>query len=1084
MLRNNIYYGKGLDRLKYLENVATLQDFNVIENDWKEIFRWIMSVGHNIAYFNSENKKLKGSGITSLWDNHIFTILIEISQKDVDSYQNSFVEVRGVEQQKEYILNLENRIKKWIKRIDLFLNIEFQKRAVMDGDLLLQVTLTIKKQLEFSVSELHNTDIQMQYYGMLNVIKDIGQKCDFYITQIESSKNMDPLLALLLTFVRNYTSVVGRMNGLVPDLAGFYRDNILHVRAKEALPCTTQLIITPATTTKDYYVPKGTTFVAGVDDTGADILYKAITETKINKLALKGICALYLETDEENSSNVIAIHKKDIDYFNSGEIIPLFIDDKKSYSVSCGWMIEAQILILEEGERAITISMDLTRQSVQFLKSYGVNENLSDSFTLFISNEIGWSEVASEVKYNTGKLLFSFKLKTEDIATTPCKKEIHKCDTTYPAIRLTLKNGKTFPYNWAKMTEFLSVSIAVKIDGIRKLMVYNDAGEQDVTTPIYPFGSQAKRGTKFVIKNNEISGKPLINVSIKGTWSQLPPDASGFTPIYKKYPSSAPIKNSSFKVKTEWQKGNLWYGDKDNFQPLFQADLKDFISENYEINLIQVKKTKTAYLINYDRDYSGAFRVTLVAPSIGFGTDEYRQLFADVMLHNSRHKDDELKVLPILPIVPMLSNLELSYFAEQTIEFNSINNDEKILLYRITPLSNLSDTPLDSCYSQPLVQKIENSHTLLLGFENALETSSLRIYFDLVPYKIDKFDNRVDISSNNPVLSFEYGKNGYTKPILMLDETNGLTQSGYVEVQFSEQISTDKIDEQGAFWLLMNVSGDTNQCLALRNVYLNCITVKANGGDGSNLPQHTIEKSLDELPWVKEISQPFDGIGGKPAEDKNRLATRLTSRSANRNRALSPSDYEQMIIERFAEIEKVYCIPTGGPNNASKVIIVVFFRIENELYPNAPVWLLKAVKEYLTSYISPWVELDVINPVYEKVIVECEFEHREGASIGTVICRMNRRINGYFGKWVKTRVLPQINQRYSYKGLHSILSNDEGIDKLTKLLINNQQPTDSNDLYVKGTKSWVVLIPSENHLIRLRKKGINEGVLGVDFVIN
>lgn len=1096
MTDNHLYYGSGLEQSEYWKRVATLQDFNVIENDWKTLFLWALSVGRDITYFNDKNKKVVGMGISNLWDNQIFTVLVEIAQKNIESYKSTFIQDEGTIKQDKYTLDLENKIRGWVKRIDKFLNIKLQSGSLANANLSVEVAQTIKKQLKLSLHSLnqqHNSSTVTHsktdasnvddtaihhYYNMLSVVKEIGQKCDLHIKQIEESGDMDPSLALLLTFIRNYSSIVDRLNNLIPTLSPFYRDTILNGRHKAALPDVTQLVITPANTDSSFYIPKGTAFIAGKNADGTDLLYRAITSRKISNLSLSNAYSIYLNREAGDDTDVISIQEKFIDCSETDKITPFFTDDQDSHSTTCGWMVESPMFLLSEGEREVNICMSLTNESVNELKLFGLGKtSLNDSFTLLLSNEDGWSELKPLVEYTLQQqeLRFSFKLEKEAPPATSCLREIHKYSTCYPAIRLLLKNGKMFPYNWAILAEFRAITIKVKVDGIRNVSIHNGAGELDATVPFYPFGVQAKRGAWFVVGSSEAGIKPLTNVSLKGIWNQLPYGRGGFNEIYKNYQQASQITNQSFKVKTEWKGSKAWHKNRESSQELFQQSSNGLIDENCKIN----------FTIN--KDYASLFRVTLSSPPVGFGTDEYQQLFAKIMMYNSKHKTN--RGLPLPPIVPVLSDIELSYEAEHTVVLDQITESEKTLLYRITALSHRRSYPIKACECQRLATKVRNNHNLLLGIDNAIGETSCCIYFDLVPYKMDIFENCISISEKRPILSCKYYSENKWEVITISDETNGLTQSGYIKFTFPEPISETKLDRRGCLWLMINVKGDINQCLALHSAYLNCITVESDGGDGSSLPSGSIKESFEELPFVKAILQPFSGIKGRVKEEDERLAVRLSSRSATRNRAVTPSDYEQLIIERFPEIEKVYCIPRGGKYNPSSVVIVVLSRMQDKLYPSTPVWLLAEIKKYLMQYTSPWVDIDVINPMYEELKIKCEFIPRKGENIGAVVLRMNKQINNYFTPWRKSCTLPKINQSYSHKGLYTILANDEGIDKLKELFVNGVEIMDidfnKEDSYIRGKYIWSILVPTDSNTIQGRVFGIGIGsaIIGDNFII-
>src|SRR5690606_38307786 len=81
------------------------------------------------------------------------------------------------------------------------------------------------------------------------------------------------------------------------------------------------------------------------------------------------------------------------------------------------------------------------------------------------------------------------------------------------------------------------------------------------------------------------------------------------------------------------------------------------------------------------------------------------------------------------------------------------------------------------------------------------------------------------------------------------------------------------------------------------------------------LPPGTISKLLLADPAVKKIEQPVTSSGGKTLEDDASWYRWVSERLRHKQRAVSPWDYERLILEAFPEIYKVKCIPHARPGN-------------------------------------------------------------------------------------------------------------------------------------------------------------------------
>ena len=112
------------------------------------------------------------------------------------------------------------------------------------------------------------------------------------------------------------------------------------------------------------------------------------------------------------------------------------------------------------------------------------------------------------------------------------------------------------------------------------------------------------------------------------------------------------------------------------------------------------------------------------------------------------------------------------------------------------------------------------------------------------------------------------------------------------------------------------------------------------------------------------------GFSGRIKESLSEVSIRQSSRIAHRNRAVIPGDYEQMILDQFPEILKVYCLPETCTSNR-ELCIVVFSYTDANPYPVSPAWKLSEIRNWLSSRISPFVKFRVCNPTYRRVKILC-----------------------------------------------------------------------------------------------------------------
>ena len=91
-----------------------LQLFHALESDWYEIFQWLMS--------SDDNDKAHNGKISTLWHNHVLTVLLDIRHKNLKEYAISFANGCGTTLQNEYTEDLRSKIKGWIGRLSIYLS--------------------------------------------------------------------------------------------------------------------------------------------------------------------------------------------------------------------------------------------------------------------------------------------------------------------------------------------------------------------------------------------------------------------------------------------------------------------------------------------------------------------------------------------------------------------------------------------------------------------------------------------------------------------------------------------------------------------------------------------------------------------------------------------------------------------------------------------------------------------------------------------------------------------------------------------------------------------------------------------------
>lgn len=1048
----------GTLRTDFEADRARLDDLHPLTANMDTLLHRLTTASREMPYREADGRE---GTLTPLLENHVLTVLADIRRKELSGYGGTFAEAQGTMAQTRYAQKLEEDVQRWRERLEAYLHTAFTKG--LTDSTAVQTARELLTLLENALQSTTNKD-NRRYYRMLRTVTAIQENADRYWQQAADSGDTEPALALLLAYLKNYTSIAEAFNRRFASLPELYRREVLHATRTKAVPDNTYLVITPAG--KGFTLKKGTAFTAGENQTYQTTREEYISPIRYVQLqtTYRDDSGLHLQTlHPENTAHAETL-------FTGGEVLHM------------GWQIESPMLVLEEGTRKV---------GIQFLLNNSQPDNgTKQGFTVEYATAEGWTEANASCELSNHALTFSFTIARDGSTPTPCDAELHGRETTYPALRI-LTTNEAYP-TWADGLKFDSVQLTVEVTGIRNFTFMNELGETDTTQPFAPFGIQTERGAWFLFGLKETGQKPLKEVTLTGTWQKLPDTRSAFNQVYKDYPET---DASSFRIKTAYQKDGQWQ-TVGNGQALFYFDEKDcFKPARFVFDFPQKMSSRNnaSDRYKYTRDKDGFFRVTLESPVIGFGMTAYRNRFTEVMVHNSHCKKKDLWALPQEPSLPLLADAEMGYKAEQII-YSNPESPSTFPKNRIIPINTAktSGTPPREGLGR-LLPHDPASRLLYFAFAEAEGEQQVRIYLDMaLPQDTLPYYNPDPDATTQTVWQYWKGTEWQTlsSQDIISDETAGLTQSGFVEIRLAEGVKPEWLDPQKRLWLrvaLIPTEEDVPVCLGLHNVWTNCIRVTADGGDGSSLPAETIQGTQEEDTHIGSVMQPLPGFGGRPAGTEAQQASHQTARFTNRHRAVTQRDYEQIILEHFPEVELAQCLTLPHKQErkrAAEVCIVVFSHTEDNRYFLSPLWKLKEMENTLKRYAPACVSLRVVNPLYKQVNIRCTAILNPGVSDKEkVIADLTKIAEGYLSPWHRNGNFPVLGQVFSIRELQSRMTNHEDLRRMYILAINGKEYSEGGNDLICGEKPWSVLLPEVEITFSEADKGVESGDIGGGFII-
>lgn len=724
-----------------------------------------------------------------------------------------------------------------------------------------------------------------------------------------------------------------------------------------------------------------------------------------------------------------------------------------------GFYLGSKILYQPSGDRLFNLIIYFEKNAFNelrnFIKLYS-NTNQRDSrtlsndlfkaaFDIYYSNINGWNLFENfTVSFDPDdieehKIEFNFKLTNEDPSFDVYNNPIHGDieGITTPLFKFVINPNSFFnAYTlfFGLFIERIGIQIHVKTD--YNVSLRNNNGGISSENPFQMFGTTPNLQSFLDIQNENIFNKYTKDFSININWFDLPLNENGFKDYYKEYESD--IDNECFQV-------GISVLDKGKYRPLiaqqqtfqlfntFRIDDKvGFLSPKTTIKNIDFEKIKFSNEMNYDRiendiidrNSEGIVRISLVNPTVAFGHKLFTKLFTDISLNNAKWYKKQ-KQIPNEPISPNIKSIYVDYELETNeLLNNSIQRDKKqsdITIIQIHPFGHEKIYPNSVKAFQALLPRYHADNQFLIGIDQVFPGQEINLYFELEEIKSEylipeNYATQLFYLSNNNWIPFS------AKHILD-DTSKNLIQSGLIRLIIPKGITnTGSIISDSLFYIKVELTSNVNFKKKLKNVFLNGILVERvieeNHNEYFKLPNYSISKLLIDIPEIDNILQPYPNFKGTPAESKENFYIRVSEILRHKNRFVTTRDISQAILNKFENISLVDCLGNGmqeallrksvtAQNDLVITLIPKYTKIENYDVDHIPVVdseLIFQVKEFVNTLVPEEVNVIIINPVYEKIKINCSvvFKDIRGNNELKIYANLlNTELSNFIAPWIE-----------------------------------------------------------------------------------
>jgi hypothetical protein len=340
------------------------------------------------------------------------------------------------------------------------------------------------------------------------------------------------LLRAFTNLLQNYRTEI---NAIAPRHLRFYYHQIL---GQNKLPAKSDEVFVSLLLAKnytEYTLLTGTQFSAGTDAEKKPIIFQAESNTSLQSTTLSSVALLATAANSNGNGSYLTLQPVPIPSAvqkdQQGNVLswPTF-GGVSGAPTTLGFAFASPMLYLTEGTREIVIL-------IVFANPFDTNQfQMLQTANCFLSTAKAW-------------LLVTFSLSAGDQTNSVALKI--SLDETAPPIVNFATNPDGISANWPLIKMIYqsyselstppvirSMEICTVVSNVKTFALYNDSGQLSTKTPFLPFGAMPQYNSNFILGNQEIFSKPLIEFDLQLNWNNLPAGgADYFTNYYCAYNS-------------------------------------------------------------------------------------------------------------------------------------------------------------------------------------------------------------------------------------------------------------------------------------------------------------------------------------------------------------------------------------------------------------------------------------------------------------------------------------------------------------------------------------------------------------------
>lgn len=289
----------------------------------------------------------------------------------------------------------------------------------------------------------------------------------------------------------------------------------------------------------------------------------------------------------------------------------------------------------------------------------------------------------------------------------------------------------------------------------------------------------------------------------------------------------------------------------------------------------------------------------------------------------------------------------------------------------------------------------------------------------------------------------------------ILDESGKIVEA---RVRWHEVNRFDFSDSSSRHYLIDRASGDIRFGDGKRGMIpprsrnnIRCNFYQYGGGYRGNVEAKTLTKLRNFIPLIKSVTNPMAVEGGVDQEDLDGVRERGPAIIKSRNRAVTISDFENLVTQSTGEIARVRCLPTTDGdferNPGYVMIIIIPNKDVTVRKPSPSPELIEFIDDYLSSRAateianSNYRQINVVGPSFLEIGTDIKVHILSTAEAKDVQNRIRDRLDHFFhalyggdkGKgW-------EYGRNVYLSEVYAVIENIEGVDYVESISLNSSR---------------------------------------------